>query len=342
MPIQRNFSAALALAFVLSLAGGCSTGFDERGYNDRDYALHVAESRHSLLNLPVYLALEAGFFREEGLAVGITAARSPEKALRQLLSGSAQLALLSPEAPLYHFQQGNKPPVVYLAQTSRQIGHYLVARDGGSPFSWQALKGKVVIGAPAGDVQQVVFEYLLKKNSLRPHLDIHLIQNLPGELSLGAFQAGTGHFLLAAEPTAAKAEIEHGFRAVASLDALAGPLVTGTVITNHDFYEKERDACARFVRAVDLALQWLDDRSPEEIVSVIKKEFPQEDEKVLLRAVSRYKNLGLWPVSAAVDREGLDNLQSIMLERKELNERIDVDKLIAPTGRKSISATGSN
>ncbi|MCR4441037.1 MAG: ABC transporter substrate-binding protein [Peptococcaceae bacterium] len=320
------------LVIVLALALGLINGCAKREPGKEKAALNITEAYHSVLNMPVYIAIEAGFFQKEGLAVHLTTAWSQEKAFQQLVSGSSPLVLGSPESLFYHLQQGNKVPLTYLAQTACQSGYYLVARPGEKPFSWQDLKGKTVIGSQGGELQQVIFEYLLKKNDLRPHLDVHLIQNLPGELSLGAFQAGTGHFLIAAEPAAARAEKEYSCRAVATLDVLPGPLVTGTVMTTLDYFEKNRETCARFVRAIDLALKWLNEHTPEDIVAASQKAFSQEDEKVLLRAVSRYKTLGLWPLSTAIHREGLDNLQDIMLERKELNEKIPVDSLLIYLG----------
>ena len=152
--------------------------------------LKATESYRTLLYMPFYVSLSQGFFAERGIDVTLETAWSQETAFSNLVTGNTAVYLGGPEMAFYHFQQGNKVPLSLLSQVSCSSGCYLLARPADKPFSWQDLKGKTVLGYKDGEIPQILFDYLLKKNNLRPLLDVHIIQNLPYELRTGAFLAG--------------------------------------------------------------------------------------------------------------------------------------------------------
>jgi len=333
---NKFISIIVLICLVLSssiLFTGCRPDTKQRGGSKPGkekspaYEVMVTQVTHSLMSMPLYIAAEKGFFDKEGLQVEVQTTWSRDKAVEDLLNKKAHILLDYPETLLYLVQQGSSD-IVCFAQTAAATGCFLVARENKKPFAWQDLKGKIVIGYKGGELPEIIFEYILKSNNLRPQHNIHIIQNLAYQAFQGVFQAGTGHYILAAEPTASKMEKEDGSIVVASIEASSGPLVTATCITTRDYLKSHREACLKFTRALCQGLKWLDENSPEEIVAAAKKYFPAENEPVLLRAVSRYKTLGCWSSSPLVDRDGLNRLQEIMLKESELNNPIPPDALI--------------
>jgi NitT/TauT family transport system substrate-binding protein len=281
--------------------------------------LKVTQSDNSLLNLPLYLANDLEYFKREGLKILVETAVSQEMALQNLLSENTSLVLGSPVTAFYHLQQENVEPVVFLAQAASKSGYYLLARNGSTPFTWQNLKGKVVIGYNNGELPQIIFEYLLKQNNLQPLLNVHIIQNLPYHLIEGAFLAGTGHYVLAMEPLASSLEKKANSQVSVVIDLPSDNIVTAVIMTTPDFVNNNPLLCQGFINGFQEGLKWINEHTPEEIVEAGKKFFPAEDEKVLLRAISRYKTMGCWPLSTNIDDLALQKLQDIMLENKEIN-----------------------
>lgn len=330
--VKRFLCIVLTLLLLLLLFCGCGGGdgdLKRRAKKEPAAGITVYQVTPSLLALPLYAAIEEGFFAKENLRVTVETTWSRDKALEALLNNTATIPILldSPETLLYLTQQENKDGLISFAQTACATGFFLLARENQKPFTWQDLKGKVVIAYRDGELPEVIFEFILKNNGLKPHQNVHLIQNLPYQAYQGVFLAGTGHYILAAEPAASQMEKENGSIVVASLETSAGPLVSSVCITTGDYLASKRENCEKFVRALAEGLLWLDERSPEEITAIAGKYFSQE-EGILLRAVSRYKTLGVWPLTPRVDSDGLKRLQEIMLQESELNSLIPPDMLI--------------
>lgn len=314
----------LLLFFLLTMAGCASSPEEQPLPAD----VTVTQGLYSISNLPLYIALEKDFFLREGLQVTLETTGSPVNVLQGLLDGKAQFALAGPEQSLYLLQQGSKTPIQNIAQVTATNGYFLLSRKNTSPFSWQSLKGKVIIGCVPGTLPETIFEHLLRKNELRPYQQVHIITNLPPQSVLGVFQAGTGAYLLAEEPLASRLEKESGCLLASSLTLSGQSPTATTVMVTRDYLTSEREICQRFVNALSLSLLWLNEATPEEIVDAGHKYFPQEEAKTLLRAVSRYKTLGLWPSSPLVNEEGFNRLQQVLFEEEELNAIIPLEQII--------------
>lgn len=318
----------IALWLCLLLLTGVLVSCKQRTESPPLVSVNVIESSRSLLFLPFYLALELNCFQKEGLDITLQTAETKELAFANLFSLEAPFYLGGPENALYHLQKENPESIVFLAKASTGSGAYLIARKSDQPFSWQQLKGKTIIGANIGVLEEVVFEQFLKKNNLKPFLDVHIIQNLPSQLIPGTFQAGSGQYLLATEPTAAKIEIENNAYAVHSIDISGKLLLSNTIITTESYFKENSDVCQKFIKAFNEGLTWLNEHTPEEIVEAAKKYFPLESEKVLTRAVSRYKTIGIWPLETVVTRHDLAILQEVLNANKMLNSPLPLDLII--------------
>ncbi len=291
----------------------------------------LALDDNSALYIPLYIAINEGFFTDEGLAVTLKTASSQDEALALLLSGDCDILLGGPEITFRLAQQKNKTHLIQIAQATSSTGYFVVARNNDKPFVWQDMKGKIVISAHPAELPGIIFNLVLKENQLHPLHDVHIIHNLPYASVQAAFQSGTGHFLLASEPLATKMEKDNNCHVVAALKLTSGPAVTSTFMVMSEFREKRQETCQSFVTAFQKGLGWTDEHSPEEIVSAVQGYFPKEDAKILLRSVSRYKNLGCWPLTALMDNKAFEQLQDILQLENELIVKPNLNKLMDNT-----------
>lgn len=110
------------------------------------------EVAHSIFYAPQYVAIENGYFQEEGLDVTLVTGFGADKVMTALLSGEAEIGFMGAEASVYAYQEGATDPVINFAQGTQRAGNFLVAREELADFSWEDLKDKVVLGGRKGVV----------------------------------------------------------------------------------------------------------------------------------------------------------------------------------------------
>ena len=103
-----------------------------------------AEVGRTVLNLPKYVALTNGYFKEQGIEVDLTTTKDGDKATTMLLSGKVDVVLQGPEAAI-HVENGPSPEKtkMFTAVTATD-GLFLMSRDriGMDKFDWGMLKGR--------------------------------------------------------------------------------------------------------------------------------------------------------------------------------------------------------
>ena len=74
------------------------------------------EVAHSIFYAPQYVAIEEGYFSEEGLDLTLITGFGADKVLTALISGEADIGFMGAEASIYAYQEGATDPVVNFAQ----------------------------------------------------------------------------------------------------------------------------------------------------------------------------------------------------------------------------------
>ena len=108
------------------------------------------EVAHSIFYEPQYVAIEEGYFAEEGLDLTLVTGFGADKVLTALISGEADIGFMGAEASIYAYQEGATDPAVNFAQLTQRAGNFLVAREEMPDFKWEDLKGKKVLGGRKG------------------------------------------------------------------------------------------------------------------------------------------------------------------------------------------------
>lgn len=157
-------------------------------------AVTLNEVAHSIFYAPQYVAIEEGYFADEGLDLTLVTGFGADKVMTAVLSGEAQIGFMGAEASIYAYQEGANDPVVNFAQLTQRAGNFLVAREEMPGFTWGDLKGKKVLGGRKGGMPEMVFEYILKQNGLDPQKDLKIDQSIDFGSTAAAFSGGQGEF----------------------------------------------------------------------------------------------------------------------------------------------------
>lgn len=150
MTMKKKLTAAV-LAVLLAVTALPATVMAEEK-EEKLTKVTLNEVAHSIFYAPQYVALEKGFFREEGLNVELVTGFGADKVLTALISGEADIGFMGAEASIYAFQEGATDPAVNFAQLTQRAGNFLVAREEMPDFQWTDLKGKKVLGGRKGVV----------------------------------------------------------------------------------------------------------------------------------------------------------------------------------------------
>ena len=106
------------------------------------------EVAHSIFYAPQYVAIEEGYFKDEGLDLTLITGFGADKTMTAVISGEADIGFMGAEASIYAYQEGATDPVVNFAQLTQRAGNFLVAREEMPDFKWEDLKGRKVLGRP--------------------------------------------------------------------------------------------------------------------------------------------------------------------------------------------------
>jgi NitT/TauT family transport system substrate-binding protein len=309
----------LSLLLVLPLAA-CNQNQSEK--------IKVTEVTHSIFYAPFYVALEEGFFEDEGLTVELTTAWGGDKAMTTLLSDGADIALVGSETSIYVQSQGSRDPVINFAQLTQTDGTFLVSREKIDNFTWDQLKGSTFLGQRVGGMPQMVGEFVLKQHDIDPHADLKLLQNIDFANIPSAFASGTGDFVQLFEPTASIFEQEGTGHIVASFGSESGKVPYTTFMSKESFLNENESTARKFTAAIYKAQQWVDEKSAREIAESIAPQFNDTDLKLIETVVERYKKQGSFATDPILDVKEWENLQNIMDEAGELPQRIDHETLV--------------
>ena len=113
--------------------------------------IRVAEVTHSVFYTPFYVALENGYFKEEGLNIELILTPGADKVTAAVLSNDVEIGFCGTEATIYVYNNKEKDYLVNFAGLTKKDGSFLVSRKKYENFKLSDLKEKKVIGGRSGD-----------------------------------------------------------------------------------------------------------------------------------------------------------------------------------------------
>lgn len=320
--MKRKFVViGLLLTLILTSILGCSK---ESGKTK----VTLNEVAHSIFYAPMYVAIENGYFDEEGIELTLVNGLGADKTMTAVLSGEADVGFMGSEASIYVYNQGKEDYVVNFAQLTQRAGNFLVTRDLEEEFSWDNIKGKTIIGGRAGGMPEMVFEYILKNKEITPGKDVEIIQNIDFGLTAEAFASGTGDYTIEFEPSAYALEKEGKGKVVASLGVESGLVPYTSYSAKKSYIEKNPEVIQGFTNAIQKGLEYVQTHTPEEIAAVIQPQFKETDPEALVNIVKRYYDQETWKGDTILKEGSFTLLQDILDNSGELDHRVDYTKLV--------------
>lgn len=250
----------------------------------------------ALYNLPIVVAEQLGYFKEQGLVVEVNDFAGGAKALQALLGGSADFATGGYEYTIRMQLKGQDIAAVLeltrlngitLAVRTQQLDKYK------SPAS---LKGmKIGVTAPGSNTQWVAWNLMVKAGLSKD--DASFIGVGSGSSAISAMQRGEIDAIVNVEPTITMLEKMNLAKVVVdtrsekgNTEVFGGPTPNGIVYTTRAFIEKNPRTTQALVNALYKALVWIGKSTPDQIADVVPKNLMVGDRATYIAAVTAIKD----------------------------------------------------
>ncbi|MGL5435459.1 MAG: ABC transporter substrate-binding protein [Lachnospiraceae bacterium] len=322
--IYRILIFATLAVSVLITATACHSGKS----NSELTPVTLNEVAHSIFYAPQYVAIELGYFEEEGIDIKLVNGAGADKVMTALVSGDADIGFMGSEASIYTYANGAEDYAVNFAQLTQRAGNFLVAREPDDNFSWDKLVGTKVLGGRAGGMPQMVFEYILKKNGIDPKTDLNIDQSISFGLTAAAFTSNDTDYTVEFEPFATGLELEGSGYVVASLGTDSGYVPYTAYCAKKSYMAKNPETIQKFTNAIQKGMDYVNSHSAEEIAKVIQPQFKETELEKITIIVSRYQEQDSWKSDTIFEKDSFELLQNILEEAGELSDRVPYEDLV--------------
>ena len=286
------------------------------------------EVAHSIFYAPMYVAIEEGYFADEGIDLELVTGFGADKTMTAVLSGNADIGFMGSEASIYTYNEGAKDYVVNFAQLTQRAGNFLVAREEMPDFTWDDLKGKDVLGGRKGGMPEMVFEYILREHDIDPAKDVKINQNIDFGSTAAAFAEGQSDFTVEFEPGATNLEKEGKGYVVASLGTDSGYVPYTAFSAKQSYIKENPEIIQGFTDALQKGMDYVQSHTPEEIAGIIAPQFKETDLDTVTTIVTRYYDQDTWKENLVFEKDSFELLQDILEDSGELTKRAPYEKLV--------------
>ena len=285
------------------------------------------EVAHSIFYAPMYVAIEEGYFAEEGIDLELVTGFGADKTMTAVLSGEADIGFMGSESTVYTYVGGTEDYVVNFAQLTQRAGNFLVSRKPIDDFSWDMLKGTNVLGGRAGGMPQMVFEYILYMNNIAPD-EINIDQSIDFGSTAAAFSGGNADFTVEFEPHATSLEEKGDGYIVASLGEDSGYVPYTAFSAKKSYIEENPDIIQAFTNALQKGMDYVQTHTPEEIADIIAPQFEETGKDTLTTIVKRYYDQDTWKEDLIFEQSAFDLLTNILMMSNVLEENVPYEALV--------------
>ena len=273
-------------------------------------AFILNEPFRAVFYAPYYVADARGAFARQGIEVRLETAGDPNLAASNLLNGSADVAWSGPMRPMLERSRDPASPLRAFCAVVMRDPLLIVGRGPRPGFRIQDL-ATVRLGVTSEvPTPWWCLQDDIRRAGLRPEA-LDLVHGRGMAENAEAVLAGEIDAALVFEPFASRMEERGG--AVWHAAAGRGPTAYSALYATGARIAERRGAMLGLVRAVAETLAWVSAAAPEAIAEAVAPRFPDLAADVLVRAMERYKALGLWSDTPVLPPEALDRLAAAMI-----------------------------
>nr|WP_248562482.1 ABC transporter substrate-binding protein [Niallia sp. NCCP-28] len=315
------------------MLAGCTSKDKESGNENGDglKKITIAEPVHLIGYLPLYVAIEEGYFKEEGLDVEVITATGGAH-VTSVIGGDAWGNIAGPDSNQMA-NKGNSDPIVSVVNVVNRANVYLMGNEDTNINSSNKeelksyLKGKTIAAGRFGGSPNLLTRWLLIDVGLDPEKDAVLEEPADASAVVSLVESGKADIANGGEPQITegikKGVWKEPFYSFTSL----GDYPYSVLSVKKSTIEKEPEVVEGFVRAVLKGLKAVDE-DHKLAMKVLKAEFPSTADESLQASLDRAYADKLWSKDGYISKEALAKPMEVVEKTGVYKDGYEYDELV--------------
>ena len=289
--------------------------------------VRLAEVTHSSFYAPLYVAIENGYFEEEGIDLELILTPGADKVSAAVLSNDVEIGFAGAESAIYVYNQEESDYLRIFSGLTKRDGQFIVARDNYEDFSLEDLYGKeILVGRSTG---MPALNFLNGLKNMGIDIDkININYSVEFAALSGSFIGGAGDFVNLFEPNATSLE-ENGYgHVVASVGVMSGEVPYTAFYARKSYIEENPEIIEGFTKAIAKAITYTLENDATKVAEDIIDQFPDTDVSELALMIDRYKEYDCWLETPFVSEELFTNLEDFLIDFDLLSDYVPYEDLV--------------
>ncbi|MEN3293950.1 MAG: sulfonate transport system substrate-binding protein [Burkholderiales bacterium] len=294
--MNKNFWKQFAIALALFLAGYFT-------FNSKVFAQTLEKPKVSIAvggknlfyYLPLTIAEQLGYFKDEGLQVEISDFAGGAKALQALVGGSADVVsgafehtinMQSKGQVITAFVLQGRAPQIVMGVSNKTMPNYKSIAD---------LKGKKIGVTAPGSSTNIMANFVLAKGGLKP-TDVSFIGVGTSAGALSALRSGQIDAISNLDPVITMLQQKNEIKVIADTRTLkdtneifGGPMPAATLYASDAFLKKNPNTAQALTNAMVRALKWIQKAGPSDIIKVVPESYLLGDRGLYIEAFMKVR-----------------------------------------------------
>jgi len=272
--------------------------------------------QNQLIYLPVTLARELGFYRDEGLDIELQDHAGGAKALQALIGGSADVVSGFYDHTIQMAAEGRS--LVAFVTMLRFPGLVLVASPNSPVARIEDLKGRVAGVTTPGSSSHMLLTFLLQQHGVA--VESVSVTGIGGAATaIAAVERGKVDAGMMTDPAFTIVQRRApGVRVLADLRREAGvteafgtrTYPASVLYATGQWVGSRHEAASRLARAIRRTLEWLHAHTPEEIAARTPADFRGEDQALFTDALKN--TMTMFSPDGVMEEEGAEAVHTLL------------------------------
>ena len=318
--MKRFLAIFLMVVIALStciVATGCSS--------DTTKKIRINQVTNSLFYAPLYVAINNGYFEDEGYKVELTTAEGSNTTNVALMTGSADIGLMGPEQNVYSYVNGDSNYPISFLQLTKRDGSFLISRNNETNFDWSNLDGKHIIAGRKGGSPAMSLQLALEKNGYDIENDLTFDTSVAFANIAGAFMSGVGDYMTLFEPAASQFVKTGGGYIVASVGEESGEIPFTCFSANKSFIKQNPEVIIAFTKAIKRGFEYIRTANINDVVKALAPSFAGTSDEAIKTAVEQYIAIDAWNDDLSMAETSFNRLIEMLKTAGELQTTATVD-----------------
>jgi NitT/TauT family transport system substrate-binding protein len=272
--------------------------------------IKLSENFRAVFYAPFYATEALGFYAREGVAVELINSPAPAAAQSDLLNGAIDLSWGGPMRVMKARDTNAGAPLVCFCEVAARDPFFLVGRSRRAGFRLADLPRLRLATVSEVPTPWLCLQHDLRQGGIDPDR-LERVTDRTMAQNLAALRRGDIDVAQMFEPYVTMALQAGGEVLYAA--STRGPCVYTTFLATRDGIARNRVSFAAMVRAVRRTLAWVHEHSAEELADAAAAFYPDVPRDIMVSALRRYRDAGLWARVPEVSRGGFARLAESLL-----------------------------